>query len=200
MLPPPAANEDNTCELLRIMTPALVPVVPPSPVIAIVPLPDVDTVAPTSSTPVNVPVVAPPEFASSVTPPFTVEMLESVLSRILRVAVRLTLPAPLVARSDAAFGVLIVSAETVSDLSAAKVTVPFRFTVSLASPPLITIDAGYEVANVPMSTVLTPVSPALIVSVPVGLLNVSDSPATSESISVRPLPASEAVIVSAVAL
>ena len=200
MPPPPAANEDSTCELLRMMTPAPVPVVPPSPVIAIAPLPDVDTVAPTSSTPVNVPVVAPPEFALSVTPPFTVEMLESALSRILRVAVRLTLPVPLVAMSDAAFGVLITSAATVSDLFAAKVTVPFRFTVSPASPPLITIDAGYDAASVPISTVLIPVSPALIVSVPVGLLNVSDSPATSESINVCPPPASEAVIVSAVSL
>ena len=115
-------------------------------------------VAPTTYTPEKFPVVRGScRFALSVIPPSTVVRLAPELTTMFFSAVRLIAPVPLVAKVWSA-ATLITSAVTDRLSSAAKVTPPFRLTVSVPSPALMVRPWPKPVARLLTSMVSSPAS------------------------------------------
>ena len=134
-------------------------------------------------------------MADSVMPPLTVLRLEPLASAMLLSAVKVIVPVPLTAISDAAVPKLMVSPATVTFWPAASVNAALRLMMSLPASPLMVNDLSNAASNDDAVTVSFPV-PALMVNDPVGLENVTDS-LKFESIVMFAPAASVSVIVSA---
>ena len=175
----------------RTSTPPLpAPTVPPRPLTVTTPAPAACTVAPLTSMPRNVPVVAVPcWFALNVNAPSTVVMLEPLASEIFVAVVRAMIPPPLVARSLVVFGKLIVLiAKPARLLPEASVTAPLNVIVLNSPPPaepIVRLDVRSGKA---FTTIVSAALPRLIVSELVGFENVVASNVAPLNVE-RPLAA-----------
>src|SRR5947199_7055004 len=126
--------------------------------------------APWSDNPSNVPAVGDGcWFAESVSAPFTVVMLDPLAREMLRAVVSATVPVPLVARSLAALGRLIVlDASPERFLFDASVIAPLKVSVLKGFAPVPIVKLEVRSGNA-LTIIVSAELPRLMVTEPVGL-------------------------------